>query len=75
MLFLARSVVQQAEKERTGLLLGGVGAVDGVNSFLILFHKNETGSTVFPTCCSLPDLLRSKPKNRVLVFFLVAWAR
>jgi hypothetical protein len=30
LLFLARSVAQQAKKERAGLLLGGVGAVDGL---------------------------------------------
>jgi hypothetical protein len=44
LLFLARSVAQQAEEEHAGLLLGGVGAVDGVNSFLIQFHKNEPRS-------------------------------
>jgi hypothetical protein len=44
LLFLARSVTQQAKEERAGLLLGGVGAVYGVNSFLIRFHKNEAGS-------------------------------
>jgi hypothetical protein len=47
LLFLARSVAQQAEEERAGLL-GGVGAVDGVNSFLIRIHKNETGSSFLP---------------------------
>ncbi len=41
LLFLARSVAQQAEEEYAGLLLGGVGAIDGVKSFLIGFHKNE----------------------------------
>jgi hypothetical protein len=44
LLFLARSVAQQVEEECTGLLLSGVGAVDGVNSFLIRIQKNETGS-------------------------------
>jgi hypothetical protein len=74
LLFLARSVAQQAKEERAGLLLGGVGAVDRVNSFLIQIHKNETRKYL-TTCCSSPDLSRSKPKNRVLVFFLVAWVR
>jgi hypothetical protein len=44
LLFLARSVAQQAKEEGTGLHLGSVAAVDGVNSFLIRFHKNETES-------------------------------
>jgi hypothetical protein len=48
LLFLARSVAQQAKEERAGLLLGGVGAVDGVNSFLISFHKNETRKYFLP---------------------------
>jgi hypothetical protein len=30
LMFLARSVTQQAKEERAGLLLGGVGAVDGL---------------------------------------------
>ncbi len=33
LLFLARSVAQQAKEEGAGLLLGGMGTVDGVNSF------------------------------------------
>jgi hypothetical protein len=40
LLFLTRSVEQQAKQEGAGLLLGGLGAVDGVNSFLIRIHKN-----------------------------------
>jgi hypothetical protein len=32
LLFLARSVAQQAKEQRAGLLLGGVGEVDGANS-------------------------------------------
>ncbi len=39
LLLLAGSVAQQAKKQRAGLLLGGVDAIDGVNSFLIRFHK------------------------------------
>jgi chemotaxis response regulator CheB len=68
LLFLARSVAQQAKEERAGLLLGGVGSVDGVNSFLIRFHKNEPWKFL-TTCCSSPDLSRSKPKKGALVFF------
>jgi hypothetical protein len=69
LLFLARSVVQQAKEEGAGLLLGGVGAVDGVNSFLIRFYKNEPRKYL-TTCCSSPDLSRSKPKNSALVFLI-----
>jgi hypothetical protein len=48
LLFLARSVAQQAKEGRTGLLLGGMGAVDGVTSFLIRFHKNEPQKYFLP---------------------------
>ena len=75
LLFLARSVAQQAKEEGAGLLLCGVGALDGVNSFLIQFHKNEPRKYL-TTCCSSPDLSLIKPKKSALVFFfLVAWVR